>query len=94
MESCNYFSKISEDIGEARKIEGGFVNFDGLLEFNDRPIDLFNRWRLTDFDIFCFSHCCFDLPKTTMRNNSNMISLMEQTFRTWKFSMQIMQDLI
>ena len=57
--------------------------FDDILcSSNSRFIDqFFIRGRHNILDIYYLSQSCFDLPKRTVRNNSNKIILFNQTLK-------------
>ena len=51
-----------------------------MLGSNQKLIDLFfTRGRHNDLDVYCLSQPYFVLPKRTIRNNSNIIILFQQT---------------
>ena len=58
------------------------VVFDDMLDSNQKLIDpFFTRGRQNDLDVFYLSQSNFDLPKRTIRNNSNIIILFQQTLK-------------
>ena len=58
------------------------VVFDDMLDSNQKLIDpFFTRGRHNDLDVYCLSQSYFDLPKRTIRNNSNIIILFQQTLK-------------
>ena len=58
------------------------VVFDDMLDSNQKLIDpFFTRGRQNDLDVFYLSQSNFDLPKRTIRNNSNIITLFQQTLK-------------
>ena len=58
------------------------VVFDDMLDSNQKLIDpFFTRGRHNDLDVYYLSQSYFDLPKTTIRNNSNIIILFQQTLK-------------
>ena len=58
------------------------VVFDDMLDSNQKLIDpFFTRGRHNDLDVYSLSHSYFDLPKRTIRNNSNIIVLFQQTLK-------------
>ena len=75
---------VEEDL-EDRTIQG-FQNccvvFNDMLDSNQKLIDpFFTRGRHDDFDVYCLSQSYFELPKRTIRNNSNIIVLFQQTLK-------------
>ena len=58
------------------------VVFDDMLDSNQKLIDpFFTRGRHNDLDVYYLSQSYFDLPKRTIRNNSNIIILFRQTLK-------------
>ena len=58
------------------------VVFDDMLDTSQKIIDpFFTRGRHNDLDVFYLSQSYFDLPKRTIRNNSNIIILFQQTLK-------------
>ena len=58
------------------------VVFDDMLDSNQKLIDpFFTRGRHNDLDVYYLSQSYFDLPKRTIRNNSNIIILFQQTLK-------------
>ena len=56
------------------------VVFDDMLDTSQKLIDpFFTRGRHNDLDVYYLSQSCLDLPKRTIRNNSNIIILFQQT---------------
>ena len=75
---------VEEDLGD--KSFQGFQNccvvFDDMLDSNQKLIDpFFTRGRHNDLDVYYLSQSYFDLPKRTIRNNSNIIILFQQTLK-------------
>ena len=75
---------VDEDL-EDRTIQG-FQNccvvFDDMLDTSQKLIDpFFTRGRHNDLDVYYLSQSYFDLPKRTIRNNSNIIILFQQTLK-------------
>ena len=78
--------KIKEIIDEIKPLneyENGIIVFDDILgSSNSRFIDqYFIRGRHNNLDIYYLSQSYFDLPKRTIRNNSNKIILFNQTLK-------------
>ena len=76
--------KVEEDL-EDKKIQD-FQNccvvFDDMLDTSQKLIDpFFTRGRHNDLDVYYLSQSYFDLPKRTIRNNSNIIILFQQTLK-------------
>ena len=58
------------------------VVFDDMLDSNQKLIDpFFTRGRHNDLDVYYLTQSYFDLPKRTIRNNSNIIILFQQTLK-------------
>ena len=75
--------EISDEIKRLNEYENGIVVFDDILgSSNSRFIDqFFIRGRHNNLDIYYLSQSYFDLPKRTIRNNSNKIILFNQTLK-------------
>ena len=76
--------EVEEDL-EDRTVQD-FQNccavFDDMLYSNQKLLDLFfTRGRHNDLDVYYLSQSYFDLPKGTIRNNSNIILLFQQTLK-------------
>ena len=77
---------VSVEEGLGDKSIQGFQNccvvFDDMLDSNQKLIDpFFTRGRHNDLDVYYLSQSYFDLPKRTIRNNSNIIILFQQTLK-------------
>ena len=74
---------ISDEIKPLNEYENGIIVFDDILgSSNSRYIDhFFTRGRHNKLDIYYLSQSYFDLPKRTIRNNSNKIILFNQTLK-------------
>ena len=75
---------VEEDLGD--KSIQDFQNccfvFDDMLDSNQKLIDpFFTRGRHNDLDVYYLSQSYFDLPKRTIRNNSKIIILFQQTLK-------------
>ena len=58
------------------------VVFDDMLDTSQKLIDpFFTRGRHNDLDVYYLSQSYFDLPKRTIRNDSNFIILIQQTLK-------------
>ena len=56
--------------------------FDDMLDTSQKLIDpFFTRRRHNDLDVYYLSQSYFDLPKRTIRNNSNIIIVFQQTLK-------------
>ena len=65
-----------------RGFQNCFVVFDGMLDSNQKLIDpFFTGRRHNDLDVYYLSQSYFDLPKRTIRNNSKIILLFQQTLK-------------
>ena len=75
--------EISYEIKPLIEYENGIIVFDDVLgSSNSRDIDqYFIRGRHNNLDIYYLSQSYFDLPKRTIRNNSNKIILFNQTLK-------------
>ena len=72
--------EVSDEIKPLNEYENGIIVFDDFLSSsNSKFIDQFlNRGRHNSLDIYYLSQSYFDLPKKTVRNNSNKIFLFIQ----------------
>ena len=75
--------EISDEIKPLNEYENAIIVFDDVLgSSNSRDIDqFFIRGRHNNLDIYYLSQSYFDLPKRTIRNNSNKIILFNQTLK-------------
>ena len=75
--------EISDEIKPLNEYENGIIVFaDVLGSTNSRFIhQFFIRGRHNNLDIYYLSQSYFDLPKRTIRNNSNKIILFNQTLK-------------
>ena len=75
--------EISDEIRPLNEYENGIIVFDDILgSSNSRFIDqFFIRGRHNNLDIYYLSQSYFDLPKRTIRNNSNKIIFFNQTLK-------------
>ena len=75
--------EISDQIKPLNEYENGIIVFDDVLgSTNSRFIDqFFIRGRHNNLDFYYLSQSYFDLPKRTIRNNSNKIILFNQTLK-------------
>ena len=75
--------EISDEIKPLNEYENGIIVFDDVLgSSNSRDIDqFFIRGRHNNLDIYYLSQSYFDLPKRTIRNNSNKKILFNQTLK-------------
>ena len=75
--------EINDEVKPLNEYENGIVVFDDILGSpNSRFIDqFFIRGRHDNLDIYYLSQSYFDLPKRTIRNNSNKIILFNQTLK-------------
>ena len=75
---------VEEDLGDKsiQDFQKCCVVFDDMLDSNQKLIDpFFTRGRHNDLDVYYLSQSYFDLPKRTIRNNSNIIILFQQTLK-------------
>ena len=75
--------EISDEIKPLSEYANGIIVFDDILGLsNSRFIDqFFIRGRHNNLDIYYLSQSYFDLPKRTIRNNSNKFILFNQTLK-------------
>ena len=76
--------KVEEDLEDKsiQDFQNCCVVFDDMLDTSQKLIDpLFTRGRHNDLDVYYLSQSYFDLPKRTIRNNSNIIILFQQTLK-------------
>ena len=75
--------EITDEIKPLNEYENGVIVFDDILgSSNSRFIDqFFITGRHNNLDIYYLSKSYFDLPKRTIRNNSNKIILFNQTLK-------------
>ena len=75
--------EINDEIKPLNEYENGIIVFDDILgSSNSRFVDqFFIRGRHNNLDIYYLSQSYFDLPKRTIRNNSNKIILFNQTLK-------------
>ena len=75
---------VEEDLGDKsiQDFQNCCVVFDDMLDSNQKLIDpFFTRGRHNDLDVYYLSQSYFDLPKRTIRNNSNIIISFQQTLK-------------
>ena len=75
---------VEEDLGDKsiQDFQNCCVVFDDMLDSNQKLIDpFFTRGRHNDLDVYYLSQSYFDLPKRTIRNNSNIIILFQQSLK-------------
>ena len=76
--------KVEEDLEDKRiqDFQNCCVVFDDMLDTAQKLIDpFFTRGRHNDLDVYNLSQSYFDLPKRTIRNNSNILILFQQTLK-------------
>ena len=75
--------EISDEIKSLNEYKNGILVFDDISgSSNSRFIDqFFIRGRHNSLDIYYLSKSYFDLPKRTIRTNSNKIFLFNQTLK-------------
>ena len=78
--------EISDEIKPLNVYENGVIVFDDILGSpNSRFIDkFFIRGRHNNLDNYYLSQSYFDLPKRSIRNNSNKIILFNQTLKDFE----------
>ena len=75
---------VDEDLEDKsiQNFQNCCVVFDDMLDTSQKLIDpFFTRGRHNDLDVYYLSQSYFDLPKRTIRNNSNNIILFQQTLK-------------
>ena len=76
---------IIEDNFEDKSIsdfEDCIIVFDDMFDSNQKLIDpFFTRGRHRNCDVYYLSQSYFDLPKRSIRNNSNVLILFKQTLK-------------
>ena len=73
---------VEENVGDLEEYRGCCVVFDGMLDSNQKLIDpFFTRGRHKLCDVYYLCQSYFDAPKKTVRNNSNIIILFQQTLK-------------
>ena len=75
---------VDEDLEDKsiQNFQNCCVVFDDMLDTSQKLIDpFFTRGRHNDLDVYYLSQSYFDLPKRTIRNNSNIIILFQQTLK-------------
>ena len=72
--------EVEENVGDLEEYRGCCVVFDDMLDSNQKLIDpFFTRGRHKSCDVYYLCQSYFDAPKKTVRNNSNIIILFQQT---------------
>ena len=73
---------VEENVGDLEEYRGCCVVFDDMLDSNQKLIDpFFTRGRHKSCDVYYLCQSFFDAPKKTVRNNSNIIILFQQTLK-------------
>ena len=74
--------EVEENVGDLEEYRGCCVVFDDMLDSNQKLIDpFFTRGRHKSCDVYYLCKSYFDAPKKTVRNNSNIIILFQQTLK-------------
>ena len=75
--------ELSDEIEPLSEYENAIIVFDDFLGSpNSRLVDqYFIRGRHNELDIYYLSQSYFDLPKGTLRSNSNKLILFNQTLK-------------
>ena len=78
--------EMNDEIKPLNEYKNGIINFDDILgSSNSRFLDqFFIRGRQNNLYIYYLSQSYFDLPKRTIRKNSNKIILFNQTSKDIK----------
>ena len=77
-------TSVDEDLEDRtiQDFQNCCVVFDDMLDTSQKLIDpFFTRGRHNDLDVYYLSQSYFDLPKRTIRNNSIIIILFQQTLK-------------
>ena len=75
---------VEEDLGDKsiQNFKNCCVVFDDMLDSNQKLIySFFTRGRHNLCDVYYLSQSYFEVPKRTIRNNSNIIILFQQTLK-------------
>ena len=73
---------VEENVGDLEEYRGCCVVFDDMLDSNQKLIDpFFTRGRHKSCDVYYLCQSYFDAPKKTVRNNSNIIILFQETLK-------------
>ena len=75
---------VEEDLSDKsiQDFQNCCVVFDDMLDSNQKLIDpFFSRGRHKLCDVYYLSQSYFEVPKRTIRNNSNIIILFQQTLK-------------
>ena len=74
--------EVEETVGDLEECRGCCVVFDDMLDSNQKLIDpFFTRGRHKSCDVYYLCQSYFDAPKKTVKNNSNIIILFQQTLK-------------
>ena len=74
--------EVEENVGDLEEYRGCCVVIDDMLDSNQKLIDpFFTRGRHKSCDVYYLCQSYFDAPKKTVRNNSNIIILFQQTLK-------------
>ena len=74
--------EVEENVGDLEEYRGCCVVFDDMLDSNQKLIDpFFTRGSHKSCDVYYLCQSYFDAPKKTVRNNSNIIILFQQTLK-------------
>ena len=74
--------EVEENVGDLEEYRGCCVVFDDMLDSNQKLIDpFFTRGRHKSCDVHYLCQSYFDAPKKTVRKNSNIIILFQQTLK-------------
>ena len=75
--------KTSTDIKPVNKYKGSVVIFDDMLGAKTSSLidEFFTRGRHEDLDVYYISQSYFALPRQSIRNNSDRLTLFKQTLR-------------
>ena len=74
--------EVEENVGDLEEYRGCCVVFDDMLDSNQKLIDpFFTRGRHKSCDVYYLCQSYFNAPKKTVRNNSNIIILFQQTLK-------------
>ena len=79
--------KTSTEIKPINKYKGAVVSFDDMLgaRNSSQIVEFFTRGRREDLDAYYISQSYFALPRQSIRNNSDRLTLFKQTIRDSKY---------
>ena len=81
LNSKNKIKEIGEEIRPLNELENAIIVFDDVLVSSKSRyiVQLFKRWKHTNYDMNYLSQSCFELAKRSKKNISNKTILFNQT---------------